>query len=572
MEGEALAVLGNNAYTGGMMREQIEKEALDALGTLKLSTEGVVVEYIDESAFGDITTNAAMVAANTAGKSPRDLAEEIISTLGEIAGVEKVEIAGPGFINFTLTKEAVGESILNALKEGDSWGKNETRKGQRVMVEYTDPNPFKEFHIGHLMSNAIGESIARLIEFSGAEVHRANYQGDVGPHVAQAIWGIQKLGLDAGDSSQLGRAYAAGAAAYKDDESAKAEIDRINTVVYDRSDEAINTIYDTGRNASLEHFEDLYKILGTKFDHYFFESESAPIGIELVQAHKDIFEESDGAIVYKGEQNGLHTRVFITGKGTPTYETKDIGLIKLKSDAWPVDQSIVITANEQREYFKVMLAAANRIMPELAKKVHHIVHGMMRLESGKMSSRTGDVITGESLLMKLADAAKERAAESKTDNVEMLAQQIAVAAIKYQILRQGIGKDTIFDEEKALSLEGDSGPYIQYAYARAKSVISAAEKDGIKAMAGDPQTDGERLVTRLLMQFPDVVLRAQNEYEPHYVAGYVLSLAAHYNSWYAAERVLGSDNASLRVSITEAVALTIKNSLNLLGIEAPEKM
>ena len=544
-----------------MIREEIEKRVLEALAQLNLPAEGVVVEYIDEPTHGDIATNAAMVTAKQAGKSPRDVAEEILDTLSSNDDIKKIEIAGPGFINFTLTPDALRDVLTHVT---DTYGANDTRSGQRVMVEYTDPNPFKEFHIGHLMSNAIGESLARLIEYTGATVDRANYQGDVGPHVARAIWGkMQKPELP------WGEAYAYGAAHYDEH---KAEIDAINKQVYDRSDETVNKLYDQGREESLAHFEELYQILGTKFDHYFFESQTTPIGLELVHAHPEVFEESAGATVYKGEQDGLHTRVFITSHGLPTYETKDLGLIKLKADTWPADQSITVTANEQQEYFKVMLAAAKHFMPELAEKVTHIVHGMMRLPSGKMSSRTGDVITGESLLMKLIDAAKARATESKADDVEVLAQHIAVAAIKFQILRQNIGKDITFDEEKALSLEGDSGPYIQYAYARARSVMRAGEEAGIGPVPAAPETAQEREVLRLLMQFPDVVARAQAELEPHHVAQYASALAALYNSWYANERVLGTDAAARRLAYTSAVAITLKNSLGLLGIAASEKM
>lgn len=564
-----MAVQGNSAYTSAMIREQIQEKVWEALSALHLPHQGVVVEYIEEVAHGDITTNAAMVVAKVAGKSPRELAESLIVILGEIDGVEKIEIAGPGFINFTL-KADVFAGVVSTIS--NEWGKNHLFKDKKIMVEYTDPNPFKEFHIGHLMSNAVGESIARLMEYTEATTKRANYQGDVGPHIAQAIWAIQKFGIDPTDAAALGTAYAKGATAAKEDPIAKEEIDVINKKVYDRSDPVVNDLYDRGRATSLAHFEELYAILGTHFDHYFFESQSAPIGIELVRSHPEIFEESEGAIVYKGEQDGLHTRVFITSQGTPTYDAKDLGLIRLKDNTYPVDISITVTASEQLEYFKVMIAAARRFMPELADKVRHITHGMMRLPSGKMSSRTGDVITGESLLLKLIEAAHERAKESKAEDKDALAEEIAVAAIKFQILKQGIGKDIVFDEARALSLEGDSGPYIQYAYARTRSIITAAEEVGIIASVEAPQTEDERSVARLLMQFPDVVRRAQEEYEPHHVATYAASLASLYNSWYAHERVIGDDAAPRRLALTMVVATTLHNALWLLGIPAPERM
>jgi arginyl-tRNA synthetase len=483
----------------------------------------------------------------------------------------KVEVAGPGFINFYISPDYFVKSIAEILKKGEKFGLNNNLKGAKTVVEYTDPNPFKEFHIGHLMSNAIGESISRLLQFSGAEVKRANYQGDVGPHVAKAIWGVLKLGADSHDSAQLGKAYATGAQAYESDLAVKAEIDAINAKVYDKSDSKVNDIYAAGRKASLEHFEELYKMLGTKFDHYFFESETAPRGIKLVRAHKEIFEESDGAVVYKGEQDGLHTRVFITSKGLPTYETKDLGLAELKAETCEFDTSITVTAHEQSDYFKVVLAAMKKVLPEIAQKIEHVSHGMMRFAEGKMSSRTGNVITGESLLFDLTEAAKVRAAESRADDKDILAQQVAVAAIKYQILKQASGKDIIFDRERALSLEGDSGPYLQYAYARTNAILEKAREQNVTAKVDvDAATDE---LTRILHRFPEIVEYATSLYEPHLLTSYLLEVASRFNSWYAQEQILdGTPKAAHKVALVDAVRRTLKNGLWILGIPVPPKM
>ena len=529
---------------------------------------------------GDLATNVALQYAKQSGKSARQLAESIVSELGDVEGVAKIEIAGPGFINFHLSPKAVNESVQNVNKKPEEWGKNFQQSGKRVMVEYTDPNPFKEFHIGHLMSNAIGESISRLIEYSGAEISRANYQGDVGPHVAKAIWGIQKLGIKLNEAADLGRAYAHGAQSYESDPGAKKEIDDLNIKIYERSDKSINEIYESGRKISLDHFENIYKILATKFDHYFFESETGKKGLELVRSNKDAFVESDGAIVYKGEKHGLHTRVFITSKGLPTYEAKDLGLLKLKAETWPFDIAIVVTAHEQKEYFQVVQAAMKEVIPDLATKVVHVTHGMMRLArvatakgftSGKMSSRMGEIISGESLLSDLTELAKKRAAESRANDPEILARDIAVAAIKYQILKQASGKDIIFDRERALSLEGDSGPYLQYAHARAHQIIERAKLSGIK-----PQVDTNAElndVSRLLIRFPEIVEDASRLLEPHFLTNFLIALAGAFNSWYAQEQILdGTASAPHKCALTDAVRATLKNGLWLLGIPAPEKM
>ena len=253
------------------MQEDIRHGLAQALSSLGISVaeQQIPLEFTGDLAHGDLASSVALQHAKEAKMTPRGLAEKIVDALGQIDGVEKVDIAGPGFVNFYFAKEVFAKTLAEIFEKPDLWGKNILHTGDKIMVEYTDPNPFKEFHIGHLMSNAIGESIARLCEFAGAEVKRANYQGDVGPHVAKAIWGVQKLGIDPHDSAALGKAYADGASAYENDKSAKTEIDVINAKVYDRSDEAVDEIYKAGREASLQHFEDIYQRLGTKFDYYF---------------------------------------------------------------------------------------------------------------------------------------------------------------------------------------------------------------------------------------------------------------------------------------------------------------
>ncbi len=551
------------------MKEQLSACLIDALKRLDIEATSVVIEHPGDLKNGDYATSAALQYAKHAGTNPRALAEKIVEALGSVDGVAKIEIAGPGFINFYLAAETVAATIEKARAE-DMWGANTTQAGKKIMVEYTDPNPFKEFHIGHLMSNAIGESISRLSQFSGAEVRRANYQGDVGPHVAKGIWGIKKLGADPHDAKALGKAYTTGSAAYESDPEAKAEIDAINKKVYDRSDEEINALYDAGRTASLEHFEEIYALLGTKFDHYFFESASAPRGVEIVKAHPEVFEESEGAVVYKGEKVGLHTRVFLTSKGLPTYEAKDLGLTQLKAETWDFDTSVIVTASEQSGYFEVVLAAMREIFPEIAAKTQHVSHGMMRFADGKMSSRTGNVITGESLLQDLAEAATERAAESRAHDKDALAQEVAVAAVKYQVLKQVSGKDIIFDRERALSLEGDSGPYLQYAHARTHAIAEKAKEQGVVPIYGHVDIND---LARLLNRFPEIVEYASEMREPHLLATYLVAVASGFNSWYAQEQILdGTPAAAHKVALTDAVRKTLKNGLWILGIPAPEKM
>ena len=520
---------------------------------------------------GDYSTAVAIQYAKQAGLPPLDFAEKIRLELGDIPDVKEIKVAGAGFINFYLDSSVLAEAIEDA--RGESWGRNETNKSKKVMVEYTDPNPFKEFHIGHLMSNAIGESIARLIEFTGAEVKRANYQGDIGPHVAKALFVLLERGSENPPAKEIGAAYVEGARRYENDARNKDAIDELNISIYRHTDKRVEALYKKGRQTCLEAFEKIYTILGTKFDYYFFESEAAPKGIEIVKSHSEVFAQSEGATVY----HGPHTRVFITSKGLPTYEAKELGLAKMKATTWPFDESISVTAHEQSGYFEVVLAAMREVFPELASKIKHISHGMMRLPSGKMSSRTGEVITGESLLNDLIGQARARAKESRAEQKDKIAQDVAVAAVKYQILKQASGRDIVFDRERALSLEGDSGPYLQYAHARAHQLVEKASSQGLTLRIPQGQTleisENANNLARLLRRFPEAVEYAARELEPHLLTNYLLEFASTFNRWYANEHILdGSTDSPQKVALTDAVRSTLKNGLWLLGIPAPEKM
>jgi arginyl-tRNA synthetase len=269
-----------------------------------------------------------------------------------------------------------------------------------------------------------------------------------------------------------------------------------------------------------------------------------------------VFESSDGAVVFKGaEEEGLHTRVFINSDGLPTYEAKELGLAKIKFDEFPYDQSIVVTGNEIQAYFKVLLKAMSLVFPDLAAKTKHVAHGMLRLPTGKMSSRTGDVITAEFLL---AEAMKAR---------EDVTEPIAVAAIKYSILKQAPGRDIIFDLEKSLSFLGDSGPYLQYTAVRAQAIISKAP-NLMAELAGEEPTAAEKL----LIRFPDLAAFAAQELAPNYIVTYLLELASAFNAYYAQNRIIGSGAENYRLALTAAVAQVLKNGLELLGIQTPDKM
>ena len=566
------------------MKEQLIEALKCAVSRLGVESGEISLEYPENPEHGDFSTSVALAAAKQAKLAPKALAEKLIAELdiskkgGALDFVESVTIAGPGFINFKVKENFLAEKVVS-LADADPKSA-EAKTGRQIMVEYTDPNPFKVFHIGHLMSNAIGESISRLIEHSGAEVIRANWQGDVGPHVAKAIWGAMNMKETKSDFASVaifwGHCYAFGAERYDADGKVHAEIDEINKKVYDRSDEKINKLYDAGRQQSLDAFEEVYKRLGTKFDNYFFEGKEGRNGEAIVREHlKDgIFTESEGAIIFKGEDHGLHTRVFITSKGLPTYETKELGLNTEKFKIYPdLAESIIVTANEQNDYFKVLLKVFSLIRPDIANKTKHLSHGMMRFASGKMSSRKGNVIAAETLIDEIKSLVLEKMTGREFDAAEEgdVADMVALAAIKYTILRQGIGGDVIFDSAKSISFEGDSGPYLQYSAVRAQSVLEKAKqaKNGRLIL---PEKVG--LLERLIVRFPDIADRARQEYAPQHVANYLINLAGSFNSFYGMNPIVGSNQSEspYRIELTKAFLKTMTDGLWLLGIKVPRRM
>lgn len=561
----------------------------------------------DESSFGHFSTNVAMRLAKTRGTDPMALAEEIAREAVSRAPegfFARAEAAAPGFVNFWMTKEAIQEEFayLAAESAAGRFGNGAAREGTTVLVEFTDPNPFKEFHIGHLMSNAIGESVARLIAFQGAEVKRLSYGGDVGLHVAKAMFGALRKkddlpavrkGSEAEQLAFWASAYVDGSAQYEEDARAREEIDALNRTIFDHADPAIDELYHWGREVSIARFKELFARLDTDFVRNYWESEIVDDGMRAVEEGlaKGILEKSEGAVVFKGEPYGLHTRVFVNSRGVPTYEAKELGLTVRKQRDFTFDASIVITGNEQNDYFKVLLKVIDLLIPALAGRTTHVSHGMLRFADGKMSSRKGNVITAESLLDQVSERLRGKVSERSTlADAERGAatEAIALGAVRYSILKQNPGQDIIFDFEKSLSFDGDAGPYLQYAYARLRSVIrkaEAAHEDMSKVSATDAAalrdvaaligTDAELALVRRLAEFPDVAARAADRLAPSGLAAYCYRLAVAANKFYETTPILKEENGmrrQARLVLTADAALALASGLRLLGIRALERI
>lgn len=559
------------------MEEVIRTAIGDILEELGLSQADFAVEHPENLSFGDYACNVAMVIAKELGKSPREIAELIKGKLeGQIEYVEKIEIAGPGFLNFYLTRDFFVEEVSRINSLGENWGKSSLYEGKEILLEYTSPNLFKPLHVGNLVGNIVGESLARLFEYAGAGVKRINYPSDIGLTVAKGVWGLEKTGGDPDDITALGNAYRVGNEGYENDESSKKEIEAVNRSLYAGDNETLNTLRAKGIETSKKRLTELCRMLGTTFDAEIFESQASQLGKNIVTEHTgDVFVESEGAVVFKGEEVGLHTRVFLNSQGLPTYEAKDLGNFSLKQQKYPNwSSSIVVTGSEQTEYFKVVIAAIRKVFGiAQEKELVHIPTGFLTLTTGKMSSRKGNVLTGESVLQELQEESFKKASTSRAEDVHVLGEEVAVAALKYQILKHGIGTNIVFDKERALSFEGDSGPYLQYTQARIGSVLEKAQSLGVESSI-QSVSEAAYDIEKVLYRFEEVVREAAEECEPQKVVTYLTALAGMFNAFYAQEKIADQSDASAsyKVAIAEAVRHTLRNGLWVLGIKAPQKM
>ena len=534
-----------------------------------------------EPEFGDYATNIALQLAGRLSKSPREVAQLIADALQATGEYSEVMVAGPGFINLRVSEAVLASELEKMIQP--AYGKSQAFDQKVVVTEYSDPNPFKVLHAGHLYTSVIGDAISNLIENAGGKVHRVNFGGDVGLHVAKTMWAIigrlegeypEKLMAiaDEGRSEWMAECYVEGTRAYEDDEQAKLVITALNKKVYaihseNDHESPLAQIYWTCREWSYDYFNSFYDRIGTKFEKYYPESETAPTGLATVleQKSKGVYEESEGAVVFKGEPYDLHTRVFINKEGLPTYEAKDVGLSIKKWDDYAFDESVIITGNDITEYMKVVLKSIEQFQPELAKRTLHITHGNVKLAGGvKMSSRKGNFLRAIDVLDIAAD--ENEKIQGNRDDAPVL------GAIKYAFLKNRIGPDVIFDPRESVGLQGNSGPYLQYSHARACSILAKiTDVSETFTIQGAFDVEERKLLVKMT-EYPDVVEQATKHLSPHLLCTYLYELAQTFNRFYENRKIVGDEREAVRWRLVSAYAGVLKSGLETLGIQAPTQM
>lgn len=535
-----------------------------------------LIEIPKDTTHGDYAF-PCFTLSKTLKKSPMHIAKEFVTKISK-KGFERVEAIGP-YINFFLDSKKVAQDLLDKImKEKKRYGSNSSGKGKTFMMEFSQPNTHKAFHVGHIRGTSLGESIARIREFSGYKVIRANYSGDTGMHIAKWLWAYNKFHKGEkiqNDESWFAKIYVEAVQKLEGNESGEIEVLEINKKLDEKKDSKLLKLWEETRKKSISAWNPIYKDLMVDFDEHYFESQveekGKKISLELVK--KGIAEISDGATIMNLKDRNLGVWILLRRDGTVLYSAKDIALAQEKFRKHDMDESLVITSAEQNLHFQQLKRTLEIMNFKNWEKYNHLGFESVRLPEGKMSSRTGNNILYADFRDELVEAAKTEISkrdELNDKEINERALAIAISAIKYSMLKQDTNKVIIFNKEEAIRFEGDTGPYLLYTFARANSIIKKAGKIGkFKIDKIEPH---ERSLINELVHFEDLVLECSKNFNVNNIAHYSYNLAQKFNEFYHVCLVIGSKEEKFRVALVYAFAQVMENALHLLGIPTLKEM
>ena len=538
-----------------------------------------------DTRFGDWQCNDAMGIAKRAGKNPRALADEVIKALPLPEILEKAEVAGPGFINLTLSKSAVAAGVC-ALAEDDKLGIAQSGAGEKVVIDYSSPNVAKPMHIGHIRSTVIGNAIDRILRALGYQVIADNHLGDWGTQFGILIMGYRHFLTDDERANLtvelLEKVYVQSYNATKEQPE---WLDRCREelVKLQAGDEANLAIWKQFIDISLKEFGRIYGRLDVSFDLYRGESYYQPALAPVVETLKEkgLATQSEGAWIVDMKDEGLEVAIVRKRDGGFNYTTTDIATVKSRTEEFDPARIIYVTDDRQQLHFKQFFAICNKLGYCAKAALQHIYFGLMRLPEGTFSTRQGNVIKLETLLDEAAARARKIVDESHPDWTEearaALAEAIGIGAIKYADLSHDPTTMIVFTWERALALEGNSGPYLQYANARLNSLLDKYRTTTGKDPAVNPLvlgSDAEKSLALHLLQYPNAVQRAGDLCKPSVLADYLYQLSQLYSSFYQSSPVLKAEPEvrDSRIRLCDAVSKVLRGGLNLLGIPTPERI
>ena len=513
--------------------------------------------------------------SKTLKKNPVQIAEELSKKI-KSPDFEKIESSGP-YLNFFMDKKKLVEKILNEISQKD-FGKSK-KKSEIIVIEFPSPNTNKPLHLGHLRNMALGESIARIHEFSGDKIKRVNLNNDRGIHICKSMLAYKEFGKnkkpDKKSDHFVGDYYVKFNELAKKDKSYETKAQEL-LQKWEKGDKNTLELWKKMNKWALDGFKETYKNFGIKHDKEYFESKIYKEGKKIIldNVKKGVFEKKkEGAIFVNLEKEKLGEKVLLRKDGTAVYITQDIYLATLKKKEFNFDKSFYVVGNEQEYHFNVLFNILDKIGID-KEGLKHISYGMVELPEGKMKSREGNVVDGDNLIEEIKQMAKkELEARTKISKKELeeRSHTISLAAIKYFLLKVDSRKNMIFNPKDSLNFEGDTGPYILYSYARANSILKKVKSKNKKLKIKNLEQNEIKLAKKL-SDFPKIVEKSYKDLNPSHIANYSYQLAQIFNEFYHSCPVINSKSESLRIEIVKNFKKILNQSMNLLGIETINEM
>ncbi len=575
-----------------LIQDQIRKDLTAILEKLNISSKDLKIEHPVNFEHGDYATNIAMQTKTKEDLIPFDLANKIVDTWrasGLPEYLAKIEIAKPGFINFWLDQKFLINQLSQVIKEKEKYGSEPIGKGKTVVIDYSSPNIAKFFGIGHLRSTIIGQAIYNLYQFLGYRTVGVNHLGDWGTQFGKLIVAIKKWNKgNVNDLTfeKLEKLYVKFHSRAEKDPKLEDEA-RLWFKKLGEKDPEAKKIWQACIEISLKEFDRIYELLGIKIDHClgesFYEDKSKDI-IDLAK-RKKVAVKSQGALVIKLPELKIPPALLLKSDGATTYWARDLACIAYRQKRWQPDLYLYEVGVDQQLHFKQTFASAVKLGLGKIDQFVHISHGLIRLQDGKMSTRRGKTIHLEKVLnesIKKAEKIITKAKNKKEIGIreqKSIAQAVGIGAVKYFDLSHHRSSDIVFDWDKIFILEGNSAPYLQYTYARCLSILNKQSEESIND--SQEEASGARLkpeeitLLRTIYKFPEILIEAANSFAPNLVCNFLFDLAQKYNLFYNRLPILGAERKEIiqrRLFLTLAVSQLLKNGLQILGIETPERM
>ena len=584
--------------------------AIEALYGQPVATDKIQLQKTRKEFDGDFTLVVFPFLA-LSRKKPEDTAAEIGEYLTKNQQLVASYNVVKGFLNLAIDGGYWTE-LLQTIDATEKWGvKPVTEQSPLVMVEYSSPNTNKPLHLGHIRNNLLGYALSNIIEANGNRVVKTNIVNDRGIHICKSMLAWQKWGngetpassgkkgdhligdyyvaFDKHYKAEINEAIANGATKEEAEASSPLMAEaREMLVKWEQGDAEVRNLWSTMNGWVYEGFDETYRTLGVGFDKIYYESDTYLVGKETVLEglEKGIFyRREDGSVWADLTKDGLDEKLLLRSDGTSVYMTQDIGTAQLRFRDYPIDKMVYVVGNEQNYHFQVLSLLLDKLGFSWGKGLVHFSYGMVELPEGKMKSREGTVVDADDLMQEMFDTARETSAELggklndlSPEEAEQTIRTIGLGALKYFMLKVDARKNMLFNPRESIDFNGNTGPFIQYTYARTRSIERKADEAGVvleNVAAPSAISDKERSLIRLLYDFPAVVRQAGTDYSPSGIANYAYELAKEYNQFYHDFSILREENATLkafRVLLTLNVGKVIKTAMNLLGINVPERM